>query len=131
MKLFFFKPDKYYPLLFIITKLSSEEEYNKLIELTSDIFHALLDNEEANDSNIIIFSIIKDYNKTTLNLILPSVKSNKTLVEKCHSNTQFLNLLVIEVLNNKDTEFYFEFSNNKLLLHPIKMNLMGLSKYYK
>lgn len=131
MKLFFFKPDKYYPLLFIITKLSNEEEYNKLLELTSDIFHALLDNEEADDSNIIIFSIIKDYNKTTINLILPSVKSNKTLVEKCHSNTQFLNLLVIEVLNNKDTEFYFEFSNNKLLLHPIKMNLMGLSKYYK
>ena len=83
------------------------------------------------EENILIFSVIKDYDKSTENLILPSTKSNQKLTERCYKETKFVNNLVVETLRKSDTEFYIEFLPDKILIHPVKLNLMSLSKYYK
>jgi hypothetical protein len=130
MKLFYYKPKIYNPLLIIISKISSEDEYSKLEALTEEIFQILIEQKEATENNIIIFSIIKDYTETTQNLILPSINSNKDLVERCHKDIIFMNSLITNTINNSNCEFVIEFTDNKILLHLINLNLSFLSNYY-
>jgi len=130
MKLFFYKPKKFSPILFIITKLSNKDEMEKLEAWTNEIFFMLIEQGEATQENILIFSVIKDFDKLTENLILPSTKSSPTLTDRCHKETKFVNSLVVETLRNSDTEFYIELTTYKILIHQVKINLMSLSKFY-
>lgn len=137
MKLFIYNPKKYNPLIFIIAKVSSKDEVDNIETFANDIFQLLIDNKTATDKNTLIFSIIKDFDKTTENLILPSKKSNADLVDKCTNkeNTNILNNIIIDILINIDSEFFLEFvfsnNNTKILIHTININLSSLSKYYK
>jgi hypothetical protein len=132
MKLFFYKPEAFKPLIFLITKICSDEEFEKLEAWANELFRILIDMKEANNENILIFSAIKDYEKKTINLILPSVKSSPSLTERCHKNTHFINAVIIDILKKSDSEFYLEITNHneKVLIHPIKLNLMSLSEFY-
>lgn len=130
MKLFFFKPTKFSPLLIFVVKISTNEELEKIEALSSDLFQILIDNKDATEENILIFSIIKDYDKSTMNIILPSTKSSQSLTDRCHKDTTFMNAVIIETLKNYDTEYYLELHNNKTYMHMIHLNLMSLSNFY-
>ena len=130
MKLFYYKPKQFSPILFLITKISTKDEMEKLEAWTNELFQILIEHGNATEKNILIFSVIKDYDKSTENLILPSTKSSSTLTERCHKETKFVNNLVIETLRKSDTEFYIELLPAKVLIHDIKLNLMALSKFY-
>ena len=81
-------------LLFIVAKLESKQEFLKLESLTHDIFQILIDQKEASEENILIFSIIKDYEKLTINLILPSTRSRLELTDYCYSNLHIINQII-------------------------------------
>ena len=132
MNLFFFKPVKFNPLIIIIIKISTEEEYNIIEEITNNIFQILMDNNDATEKNILIFSIIKDYNKTISNLILPSTKSSKKLIHRCHTDMNFTYAIIIDTLKKCDTEYYLELIDNytRCIKHDNNLNLMGLVQYY-
>jgi len=130
MKLFFFKPKRFSPLLIIVAKISSKDELEKIEAMSSEIFHILMDNADATEENILVFSIIKDYDKSTTNLILPSTKSSQTLTNRCHVDTKFMNAVVIETLKNTDTEYYLELTDAKIFMHLTHLNLMALSNFY-
>lgn len=132
MNLFFFKPKKVKLLLIIIIKISTIEEFNKIEEITNNIFQILMDNNDATEENILIFSIIKDYNKTITNLILPSTKSSIKLIHRCHTDMRFTNAIIIDTLKNSDTEYYLELVDEytKCIKHTLHLNLMSLSQYY-
>ena len=98
--------------------------------MAHELFLILMEQKVANEENILVISIIKDYEKATVNLIIPSTKSNENLVNRCH-NTNFVNAIVIETLIKSDTEFYIELATSKIFIHTIHLNLMGLSKFYK
>lgn len=130
MRLFYFKPKVFDPLLIIVCKISNDEEYDKIESLTGDIFQTLIDQKEATNKNIVIFSIIRDHSKSTINLVLPSTKSNLKLTDRCHKDRHFLNSIVIETLKHTDTEFYMELENEMITINPVKLNLMSFSKFY-
>ncbi len=130
MKLFFLKPTKFSPLLILISKISSSDELEKIEAISNDIFYILMDNKDATEENILIFSIIKDYDKSTTNLILPSTKSSQTLTNRCHVDTKFMNAIVIETLINCDTEYYLELIDSKIKMHIVHLNLMSFSNFY-
>lgn len=130
MKLFYYKPEQFNPIIFLITKISKKDEMKELEDWVNKLFQILIEHGNANDQSILIFSVIKDYNKTTENLILPSTKSNKKLTERCHKELKFVNDLVVKTLINSDTEFYIELLLDKVLIHENKLNLMAFSKFY-
>ncbi len=130
MKLFFYKPKQFYPIIFIICKLSNKDELEKLEAWTSEIFQILLEENEASKENILIFSIIKDYEKSTVNLVMPSTKSSPTLTDRCYKEKSFLNALIIETLNKSNSKFYFELTNEKVFIHQKELNLSSLSQFY-
>ena len=130
MNLYFYKPKQFSPLIFIICKLSNGEEYEKLEAFGEEVFQILMDMNEANETNILIFGIIKDYEKSTINHIMPSTKSSITLTNRCHNDTKFLNSVIIETLIRTDTTFYIEVTNDKIRIHQTHLNLMGLAQFY-
>lgn len=130
MKLFFYKPKKFNPLLIIVAKINSKDELEKIEAMSSEIFQILMDNNDAKEENILIFSIIKDYEKSTTNLILPSTKSSPTLSQRCLEDTKFMNAIIIETLRNCDTEYYLELTDSKIYMHMKHLNLMALAGFY-
>jgi hypothetical protein len=130
MKLFFYKPKRFSPLLIIVAKIGSSDELEKIEAMSSDIFQILIDNNDANEENILVFSIIKDYDKLTTNLILPSTKSSQTLTNRCLIDTKFMNAIIIETLKKSDTEYYLELTDSKIYMHMTHLNLMTLANFY-
>jgi hypothetical protein len=130
MNLFYFKPYQFKPILIIVAKLDTEESVKKLEAYTHEIFQILIDEKEADESNIIIFSVIKDHEKSTLNLILPSIKSNINLVTKLENDTQLVNKIIVRTLMKSNTRLYFELKEDRILIHSNKLNLEQLIKYY-
>jgi hypothetical protein len=130
MKLFFYKPIQFNPLLLLITKLSSRDEYAKLEAITKDIFQILIDHKLASEENILIFSVIKDYEKSTINLILASTKSNPTLTKRCYNETKFINEIIVESLKKMDSELYLDIQDHKIVIVQQQLNLMAFSKFY-
>ena len=130
MKLFYFNPKRFSPLLIIVAKLDSNESVEKLEAYSSEIFQILIDEKEADETNIIIFSVIKDHEKMTMNMILPSTKSNMEFVKKCEEDVQLVNKIIVQTLMKNNTKFYFEILENKILMHMKELNLGNLAKYY-
>jgi hypothetical protein len=130
MKLFFYKPKQFSPIILLIAKITNNDELQKIEAMAHELFLILIEQNAATEENILIISVIKDHEKATLNLIIPSIKSNENLVNRCY-NTNFVNALVIETLRKSDTEFYIELGESKIFIHTINLNLMGLSKFYK
>jgi hypothetical protein len=130
MKLFFYKPKQFSPIILLIVKITNNDELQKIEAMAHELFLILIEQNAATEENILIISVIKDHEKATLNLIIPSIKSNENLVNRCY-NTNFVNALVIETLRKSDTEFYIELGESKIFIHTINLNLMGLSKFYK
>jgi subtilase family serine protease len=130
MKLFYFKPNQFKPILIIVAKLDNEELMGKLEAYTHEIFQILMDEKEADETNIIVFSVIKDHDKSTINLILPSIKSNINLVTKLENDTQLVNKIIVQTLMKSNTELYFELKEDRILIHSDKLNLGDLTKFY-
>jgi hypothetical protein len=130
MKLFFYKPKRFNPLIFLICKLSNKEELEKLEAWTTEIFQILLEENEATNENILIFSIIKEFEKSTVNLVMASTKSNQTLTNRCYKDKVFLNAVIVETLKKSNSKFYIELTNEKVLIHQKELNLSSLSQFY-
>ena len=130
MKLFFYKPKRFSPLIIIVAKIESKDNLEKIEAMSSEIFQILIDNNDANEENILVFSIIKDYDKSTTNLILPSTKSSQNLTNRCLVDTKFMNAVIIETLKNSDTEYYLELTDCKIYMHMTHLNLMALANFY-
>lgn len=130
MKLYYFKPSQFKPILIIVAKLDNEESMGKLEAYTHEIFQILMDEKEADETNIIVFSVIKDHEKSTINLILPSIKSNMNLVTKLENDTQLVNKIIVQTLMKSNTKLYFELKENKILIHSVKLNLEQFTKFY-
>ena len=131
MKLFFYKPDSFNPIIFLITKISNNDEAEMVEALSHELFHILVDHKYATNENILIISLIRDHDETTTNLIIPSTKSNEKLVTRCTNEKNFINSLIVTTLKKFDTEFYFEYESSQIKIHPINLNLHSLAAFYK
>lgn len=130
MNLFYFNYNKYNPFIFIIVKIDNETEMELIEAWANELFQILIDENKATLHNILIFSIIKNYEEQTINLILPSTKSNNKLVTECENNTELLNKAIVDTLLHIDSEFYFEITNNKIKMHLIHVGLPSFAEYY-
>ena len=130
MKLYYFKPDQFKPILIIVTKLDNEESMEKLEAYTHEIFQILIDEKEADETNIVVFSVIKDHEKSIINLILPSIKSNMNFVTKLENDTQLVNKIIVQTLIKSNTKLYFELKEDRILIHSDKLSLGDLTKFY-
>lgn len=131
LKLFFYKQKEFEPIIFVISMIDKPELYSELELLTHDIFHHLISMNYANDTNIIIFSIIKNYTESTINLILPSINSNMNMVTQLEEETQNTNNMIVKMIENYMSDFNLEFTDTEIIVDKYKSDLNILSSYYK
>ena len=132
--LFYFNKINTKPFVFLITKVQNSYEEKLLEEYNQDIFKILIDNKLSDDSDILVFNIIKEHESKIINWIVPSINSNKDVVKEIENNTQLLNYIITSVLNNTNCETIINFNekNEELDIHikDCNMNLSFITEFY-
>ena len=59
MKLFFYKPKQFSPIILIIVKISNNDELQKIEAMAHELFLILMEQNVATEENILIISVIK------------------------------------------------------------------------
>lgn len=132
--LFYFNQINTKPFIFLITKIQNSYEEKLLEEYNQNIFKILIDNKLSEDSDILVFNIIKEHESKIINWIVPSINSNKDVVKEIENNTQLLNYIITSVLNNINCNTIINLNekNEELDIHikDCNMNLSFITEFY-
>lgn len=135
LQLFYFDKNFTKPIVFFVIKITSNNEEIILEENTQHLFKILLDNKLSNNSDILIFNIIKEHKSKIINWILPSKNSNKKLLKQIENNQQLVNEIVSETIKNSNCNTLIsleeEQNNNlKIFIRDCDVNLGFLTDIY-
>ena len=82
------------PLLWSVeTKINSEQQEKYLEENSDLIFHVLIEQKFAKESDIMVFNIIKEHKNKIINWILPSKKSDLKMLSQIENDKNLLNTI--------------------------------------
>jgi predicted RNA methylase len=114
MLLYFIKSKDNLGLLYVrIDKLEDEE----IIEENSDlVFGLLIEKYLLDEKSILVFNILRDYNKKINSWILPSKYSDTELIDKCFNEPYYLDSVNKESLINIKCYQTIEIINEELIL---------------
>lgn len=130
MYLYYFNPSFINPIKILIVRIINDNEYNYLVENTTEIFQLLIDDNLANQDDILVFSLIKEHIYKIENIILPFSNANLNYVDQYDDHNK-LNNLIIEILNNTNCLIFFDLENDELKKNIINYNLSFLIDKYK
>ena len=129
MYLYYFNPSFIDPIKILIVRIISDYEYNYLVENTTEIFQLLIDDNLANQDDILVFSLIKEHSYKIENIILPFSEANLNYVDK-YDDHHKLNNLIIDILNKTNCFIFFDLENNELKKNIINYDLSFLINKY-
>jgi len=104
LHLFYFNKKFIKPIVLIVVKVFGEEDLQFLEDNTDTIFQVLLENNLAEESDILIFDVNKQYILKNLKWILPSTKSDLEFVKKLEKKPFFIDELVNQTIKNSSCE---------------------------
>jgi len=130
LDLYYFNLREIKPLIFIITRINSETEEKILEENTSILFETLIENNFAEESDILIFNLIKEYQGKIINWILPSKKSNKQILKKIENNKELINNIITTTLKKSNCNTIISVSKNELKIKDCDLDLEMFSEIY-
>jgi hypothetical protein len=130
LDLYYFNVKEIKPIIFIITRINSEIE-EKILDSHADfLFNSLIENKFAEESDILIFNLIKEYQGKIINWILPSKKSNKNILEKIENNKDIINNIIITTLKKTNCNTLISISNDELKIKDCDLDLEMFSEIY-
>jgi hypothetical protein len=130
MYLYYFNQDKINPLKVLIVRILTDEEYDLLLNSSTQVFELLIENNLAKKEDILLFSLIKENKKSIENIILPFTEDNLFYADKCEKDAGYLNELLINLLNSENCKVFFELDNNNLKFSEINYDLSFLINKY-
>ena len=129
LDLYYFNNKITSPIIFLIVRVFSEKDEKFIEENVDYIFKSLIDSELADETNILVLNIIKEYNSKIINWILPSKNSDNKIVKQIEKNN-IINQILIETIKNINCETYLTFTNDELKIQDCKFNLDFLIEQY-
>ena len=130
LDLFYFNLKEIKPIIFIIVRISNENDEKILIEHTDYLFDCLIQNKLADISDILIFNLIKEYDNKIINWILPSKESNKNVLDRIENNKDFINNIITSTLKNSNCYTIISFSKNEVKIKDCNIDLGMFSEMY-
>lgn len=118
------------PIIFIITKINSSKMEKHLEENTDLILQILLEQGFANETDIMVFNVIKEHQNKIINWILPSKKSNKKILSQIEHDNHLVNSIVAETLKNINCNTFISFQNQEINIQDCDLNLSFLADIY-
>jgi len=128
--LYYFNLKEIKPIIFIITRISNILDENILEENTNFLFNSLIENKFAEETDILIFNLIKEHQGKIINWILPSKKSNKNVVDKIENNKELINGIITTTLKNSNCKTIISLSSNELKIKDCDIDLAMFSEIY-
>lgn len=130
LDLYYFNVKEIKPIIFIITRINSENE-EKILDSQADfLFNSLIENKFAEESDILIFNLIKEYQGKIINWILPSKKSNKNILEKIENNKDIINNIITTTLKKTNCNTLISMSKDELKIKDCDIDLEMFSEIY-
>jgi len=130
LDLYYFNLKEIKPLIFIITRINSEKEENMLEEHSAYLFESLIQNKFAEETDILIFNLIKEHQGKIINWILPSKKSNKNLLETIENNRDIINNIITTTLKNSNCNTLISISKDELKIKDCDIDLQMFSEVF-
>jgi len=129
LDLYYFNNKITSPIIFLIVRVFSEKDEKFIEENVDYIFKSLIDSELADETNILVLNIIKEYNSKIINWILPSKNSDNNILKQIEKNN-IINQIIVETIKNINCETYLTFTNDELKIQDCKFNLDFLIEQY-
>ena len=129
LDLYYFNLKETKPITFIITRLSNETDEKIIEENANFLFQSLLENNFIEDSDILVFNLIKEYEGKIINWILPSEKSNKNILEAIE-NKDVLNSIITTTIKNSNCNTIISLSKNELKIKDCDIDLGMFTEIY-
>ena len=130
LDLYYFNLKEIKPIIFIITRISNILDENILEENSNFLFNSLIENKFADESDILIFNLIKEHQGKIINWILPSKKSNKNILDKIENNKDLINGIITTTLKNSNCKTIISLSSNELKIKDCDIDLAMFSEIY-
>ena len=130
LDLYYFNLKEIKPIIFIITRISNILDENILEENSNFLFNSLIENKFAEETDILIFNLIKEHQGKIINWILPSKKSNKNVVDKIENNKDLINGIITTTLKNSNCKTLISLSKNELKIKDCDIDLAMFSEIY-
>jgi hypothetical protein len=128
--LYYFNLKEIKPIIFIITRISNILDESILEENSNFLFNSLIENNFAEESDILIFNLIKEHQGKIINWILPSKKSNKNILDKIENNKDLINGIITTTLKNSNCKTIISLSKDELKIKDCDIDLGMFSKIY-
>jgi hypothetical protein len=128
--LYYFNLKEIKPIIFIITRISNILDENILEENSNFLFNSLIENKFAEESDILVFNLIKEHQGKIINWILPSKKSNKNILDKIENNKDLINGIITTTLKNSNCKTIISLSKEELKIKDCDIDLALFSEIY-
>jgi len=130
LDLYYFNLREIKPIIFVITRINDETQEKMLDENSSYLFETLINNNFADETDILIFNLIKEHQGKIINWILPSKKSNKQILEKIENNKDIINNIITTTLSKSNCNTIISISKNELKIKDCDLDLQMFSEIY-
>jgi len=130
LDLYYFNLREIKPIIFVITRINDEKQEKMLDENSSYLFETLINNNFADETDILIFNLIKEHQGKIINWILPSKKSNKQILEKIENNKDIINNIITTTLSKSNCNTIISISKNELKIKDCDLDLQMFSEIY-
>jgi hypothetical protein len=130
LDLYYFNLREIKPIIFVITRINDEKQEKMLDENSSYLFETLINNNFADETDILIFNLIKEHQGKIINWILPSKKSNKQILEKIENNKEIINNIITTTLSKSNCNTIISISKDELKIKDCDLDLQMFSEIY-
>jgi len=124
MQLYLFNNINIKPYVILIVRVLDEDEYTYIQENMINIGQILIEDDIADEDDLLIFSLIKEYSKKIENFIQPFSPNSENNIDSFNNN------IIINILKNFNCNIVYECTNVTLKKSFCNLNMDFLIEKY-
>jgi len=130
MYIYLFKNLEFKPINILIVRIIDKFEYEYFLDNITDIVQLLIDSEYLEKDDVIIYSLVNEYEYKIKNIILPFTNKNSDIINDIGDNPDKINNVIMHVLKNTNCNVFLELIGDKLILKNVDYNMSFLIEKY-
>ncbi len=130
MYIYLFQNLDFKPINILIVRIIDKFEYEYFIDNMTDIFQLLIDSNYLEKDDVIIYSLINEYEYKIKNIILPFTEKNKNIINDIGDEPNKINNIIMHILRTTKCNIFLELIGDKLILNNIDYDMSFLIEKY-
>ena len=130
MYIYLFKNLDFKPINILIVRITDKFEYEYFLDNITDIIQLLIDSVYLEKDDVVIYSLINEYEYKIKNIILPFTDKNKDIINDIGDNPDKINSVIMHVLRNTKCNIFLELIGDKLILNNVDYDMGFLIEKY-